>query len=93
MVPVCERGDDKTLGASQELHLVDEVHVGDGDEAVVKVLFIVEAWLLEPLKVRRRFDVHLHLERAGRWQKYDEKCYDEGRQMAYDRTQAFILER
>ena len=66
MVPVCERGDDKTLSASQELHLVDEVHVGDGDEAVVKVLFIVEARLLEPLKVRRRFDVHLHLERAGR---------------------------
>ena len=59
--PVSERCDDKPLGTSQELVHVAEVDVGDADDALVLVLFEVEARLLEPLEVEHRLDVHAHL--------------------------------
>ena len=55
-LPISERRDDQTLRAAKELILVDEVDISDGDHGFVCVLHKVEAWLLHPLKVWRRFD-------------------------------------
>ena len=60
-LPVCERGDDQPVGAAQVLVAVDELHVGDVDDAAVRVLLEVEARLLLPLEVQRGSDVHAHL--------------------------------
>ena len=65
MLPVCERGDDETVGAAEELVLVAEVHVRDGHDALVVVLLEVKPRLLQPLEVRRGADVLLHLMSKG----------------------------
>ena len=57
MLPVRQGCDDQPVGASQELVLVDEGHVGDVDGHAVGVLVEVEAALLQPLKVRGALDV------------------------------------
>ena len=59
--PVGERRDDQSLGAANELVLVNEVDVRDGDDAFVSFLTEVEPRLLQPLEVRRRLDVVPHL--------------------------------
>ena len=68
-VPVCEWGDDESLRAAEELILVLEVDVRDGDDALVGVLDEVEARLFLPLKVRRRLYVLRHLVTAARTQQ------------------------
>ena len=60
-LPVSQGGDDKSLCAAQELILVDEVYISDGDLTLVCVLVEVEPSLLLPLKVCWRLDVHLDL--------------------------------
>ena len=42
-VPVSKRCDDKTFCTSEELHLVDKVHVRDGDNALIGVFLVVES--------------------------------------------------
>ena len=60
-LPVSEGGDDQTIGAPQELIHVGKVYISDGDQTLVRVLLEVETWLLQPLKIVGRSDVHLHL--------------------------------
>ena len=59
--PVSEGRDDESFGAAEELVLVFEVDVSDADETLVHVVDEVEASLLQPLEIRRRFNVHLAL--------------------------------
>ena len=60
-VPVSQWCNDKTFCTTKELHLVDKVYIGDGDNALVGVFLVVEPGLFQPLKVSRGTDVHLHL--------------------------------
>ena len=56
-LPVRQGRDDQTVGAAQELVLIDEGHVGDVDGHAVGVLVEVEAALLQPLEVGGALDV------------------------------------
>ena len=59
--PVSEGSDDQSLVATGILIAIDEVDVSDGDLTLVGVLDVIEATLLQPLEVARRFNVHFHL--------------------------------
>ena len=66
-VPVGKRGDDEPLCATEELVLVLKVYVCDGDDSFICVLVEIKPWLLQPLKITGRLDVHSALEE----QKYN----------------------
>ena len=55
---VGEGGDDQTVRAAQELVLVLEVYVGDGDLTDVIIFVEVEPALFGPLEIVDRFDMH-----------------------------------
>jgi len=59
--PVSEWGNDEPICASQELILIDGVHITDSNNTLVVILTEVETRLLQPLKVFRRLDLHPHL--------------------------------
>ena len=59
--PISEWCDDETVSTTEELVLVDEVDVGDADDALIEILLEVEARLLQPLEVHHRADVEFHL--------------------------------
>ena len=55
-----QRGYDQALSASQKFVLVEKVHVGDRHLQCVFIVVKVEAGLLEPFEVSRRFHMHLY---------------------------------
>ena len=56
-----KRCDNQTLCATDELVLVLEIDICNGNEAGVGVLQEIEPDLFQPLEVVRRFDMHLYL--------------------------------
>lgn len=82
LLPVSQRRNDKPFSAAQEFILVDEAHVCDVNDHLVRVLIEVETALLQPLKVVWAFDMEpaLEGERVGVrvWRRDKEKRIEEG---------------
>lgn len=58
---VREGSDDEPVCAAQELVLITEVNVCDGDNTIIDVFLEVEARLFQPLEVCHWADVHFDL--------------------------------
>ena len=62
IIPIGERGDDKTFSTSGVFVAVVKVDVGDLNQTSVHFLFEVETGLLQPFEITGRFDVHSALQ-------------------------------
>ncbi len=75
--PVSEGRHHESLSTAEELILILEVDVRDGDYRFVRVLVEVEARLLQPLEVARRLHVHPALCESGnacQWKTVSVNC-------------------
>lgn len=61
LLPVCQRGDDQTVSATEELILINEVYISNGHDDFVQLLLIVEPALFQPFKITQRLDTFFHL--------------------------------
>ena len=56
--PISQGSDDQSVCTTQELILIAEINISDGDDAFIFILLEVESWLLQPLEVLWWLDVH-----------------------------------
>jgi len=64
--PVSKRCNDETLSAAGVLVAVSKINISDGNLAFIGVFNVVEARLLQPLKIGGRFNVKVHLKSRSR---------------------------